>query len=83
MCNNSFNRFGQRGVILSLFIAFLLSFSHVVSAAGTEDPYLEGFEKYAQENPALASSVDAYTVELKKVMKIEPSLDESTKIPVK
>lgn len=79
MSNKSFARISFTGLLMSI----LLSFSQLALSADTEDPYLEGFEKYAQENPALATSVDAYTQELKKVMQQEPKLDESTKQPVK
>lgn len=67
----------KAALVASSIMVGTLSYSSISFAAGTEDTYTSGFATYAKDNPEWSSSIENYLKDLKKVMKEDPSLDDS------
>lgn len=67
----------KKALLASTIITVFLSISSASFAANSEDTYTSGFATYAKDNPEWASSIENYLKDLKKVMKENPSLDDS------
>ncbi len=68
----------KQQTLIGLLSMGLVSFSQTAIAADRDkDPYLAGFERYAQENSELSGAIEAYKKDLQKVMEKYPELDES------
>lgn len=72
-----FKSISIRSGMIGATLVGLMALSHTAYAADRDkDPYLAGFERYAQENSELAGAIDSYKEELKKVMQEKPELNE-------